>query len=128
MTSAPPVWGVFHVWMEATNPAKYKFFIVLHVAGASALGVLINSEVNTLGQPDRRRPCFAPVPVSAHPFLSYDSWADCTRSFTVPCSELADFRGSVARETAEGIHAAVNACEVLKEKTRQLFLAVPLPE
>ena len=127
MSSAPPVWGVFRVWMEATNPAKYKFFIVLHVAGTSALGILINTERNTLGQPDRRLPCFAPIPLSAHPFLSHDSWADCTRSFTVPCSELTDFRGSITPGTAGDIHAAANACEVLKEKTRQLFLAVPLP-
>lgn len=128
MNSAPPVWGVFHVWMEATNPAKYKFFIVLHVSGASALGVVVNSEVNTLGDPDRRLPCFAPVPASAHPFLSYDSWADCTRSFTVPCSELADFRGNITRGTAAEVINAVELCRVLPGKTKKLFAAVPLPE
>lgn len=128
MSALPPVWGVFYVWMEGTTPAKYKFFIVLHIAGASALGVVINSEVNTLGDLDRRGACFAPLSASAHPFLSHDSWANCTGTFTVPCTVLTDYRGSLTLEAAAEVRKAVQLCRVLPGKTKKLLTAVPLPE
>lgn len=127
MNVPPPVWGVFYVWMEATTPAKYKFFIVLHVSGGSAIGILINSAVNTLGDPDRRGACFALVPASGHPFLAYDSWANCTRSFTVPVAKLTDYRGSVSPQTAAEVRKALELCRVLPGKTKKLLTAVPLP-
>lgn len=55
-----PAWGVFHVFMEGTTPAKHKFFVCLTVAGGSAVGVVINSRINELGQGPALRPCYTP--------------------------------------------------------------------
>lgn len=129
LTPEPPAWAVFLVWMEATRPAaKYKFFIVLSVQGGSALGVLINSRINTLGQTSRRAPCFAPVTAAEHSFLHHDSWADCTGTFTVPLSQLTQHQGQITPSTAGGIQAALRVCPILKPKTKALLLGVPLPE
>lgn len=122
-----PAWGVFHVFMEGTNPAKYKFFICLLASGSSAVGVVINSRINELGQGPDLRPCYAPVSAQAHPFLSYDSWADCTRTFTLPLEALEDRRGSLTGEAARAVLQAVEACPRLKPRTRAALLAVPLP-
>lgn len=122
-----PVWGVFHVWMEGTNPAKHKFFICLMVSGSSAVGVVINSKVNELGQGPHLRPCYAPISAQAHPFLTYDSWADCTRTFTLPLEDLTAPRGRVSPEAARAVLEAVGACPRLKPRTRAALLSVPLP-
>lgn len=132
MTGSPaapsaPEWGVFHVFMQGTNPAKYKFFVCLMQSGGSALGIVINSQVNELGQGPYLRPCYAPLEMHAHPFLSHDSWADCTRTFTVPLEALQDRRGALTADAARAVLSAVHACPNLKPRTRAVLLAVPLP-
>lgn len=122
-----PAWGVFHVFMEATTPAKHKFFVCLMTSGASAVGVVINSRINELGQGPHLRPCYAPVSAAGHAFLSYDSWADCTRTFTVPLEALTDPRGHLTPEAGRAVLEAVRACPRLKPRTRAALLAVPLP-
>lgn len=127
MTDAP-LWGVFHVWMDGTTPAKYKFFICLHVSGESAVGLVINSGINELGQGEALRPCYAPVRQDGHPFLSRDSWADCTRTFTVPIEALSERRGTLTPEAARAVREAVQVCPRLKPRTRSVLLAVPVQE
>ena len=127
-TPEPPAWAVFHVWMQATRPApKYKYFICMHLQGGSALGLLINSQVNELGQGQYLHPCFAPLSAAAHAFLNHNSWADCTTLFTVPVADLTDGRGHLTPEAAQAVQAAVQACPKLKPKTKALLCTVPLP-
>lgn len=124
----PSTWMVFHVWMESTNPAKYKFLIVLALYNKSAIGIVINSRINTLGDADRRLPCFAKLSKEQHTFLSHDSWADCTRTFTIPIEKLTDFRGSIHSDAAQNIHNAVLDCPMLKNKTKKILSSVKLPD
>ena len=121
-------WGVFHVWMDGTTPAKYKFFVCLQAAGESALGIVINSRINELGQGPALRPCYAPLSAGAHPFLLHDSWADCTRTFTVPLAGLTDRRGQLAPDAARAVLEAMRVCPRLKPRTQAVLLAVALPE
>lgn len=121
-----PAWGVFHVFMEGTTPAKHKFFVCLTVTGGSAVGVVINSRVNELGQGEALRPCYAPLMAAAHPFLSHDSWADCTRTFTLPLGALTDYRGSLTPDACRAVLEAVRLCPRLKPRTRAALLAVPV--
>ncbi|WP_420594397.1 hypothetical protein [Deinococcus sp.] len=121
-------WGVFHVWMDGTTPAKYKFFVCLHVTGDSVLGIVINSRINELGQGPALRPCYATLSSEAHPFLEHDSWADCTRTFTVPLALLTDRRGQLTPDAARAVLEAVRVCPRLKPRTQGVLLAVALPE
>lgn len=123
----PSAWMVFHVWMESTNPAKYKFFIVLSLYNKSAIGIIINSRINTLGESDRRLPCFAKLLKEQHTFLNHDSWADCTRTFTVPIEELTDLIGLIHTDAAQNIRTAVLDCPMLKNKTKKILSSVELP-
>lgn len=115
------------MYMAGTTPAKHKFFVCLMVTGALAVGVVINSRINELGQGPDLRPCYAPVSAEAHPFLSYDSWADCTRTFTLPLAALEDRRGQLSPAAARAALQAVSVCPRLKPRTRAALLAVPLP-
>lgn len=122
-----PAWGVFYVWMDGTQPAKYKFFVCLLTFEGYAVGVVINSRINELGQGVYLRPCYAPLPAAAHPFLSHDSWADCTRTFTVSLADLTDHRGGLTLEAGQAVLEAVRLCPRLKPRTQAALLAVPLP-
>lgn len=80
----------------------------------------------------RRGPCchfvHRAAPCSAHPFLSHDSWADCTRTFTVPLAALTDHKGRLTQSAARAMLEAVNVCPRLKPRTQGVLLAVALPE
>lgn len=127
-TISAPAWGVFHVWMEGTQPAKYKFFVCLLTFEGYAVGVVINSRVNELGRGEALRPCYAPLPAAVHPFLSHDSWADCTRTFTVSLADLTDHRGVLTPDAGRAVLEAVGVCPRMKPRTQTALLAVPLPD
>lgn len=120
----PELWDVFHVWMEATHPAKYKFFVCLVQTHQSFVGVVINSRINELGQGEYLRPCYAPLDTELHPFLAHDSYADCTRTFTLGVAVLTDFRGRLHPEATARVLESVSACPRLKGKTKKALLAL----
>ncbi|CAM3868719.1 hypothetical protein [Deinococcus frigens] len=126
--SSAPAWGVFHVWMDGTQPAKYKFFVCLLTGEGYAVGVVINSRINELGQGETLRPCYAPLYAATHPFLDHDSWADCTRTFTVSLADLTDHRGHLTPNAGRAVLEAVRVCPRLKPRTQAALLTLPLPD
>lgn len=126
MPDTPPeCWGVFHVWMQATRPAaKFKFFVCLMPVGSSVVGVVINSRINELGRGEYLRPCYAPLSAQAHPFLSHDSYADCTETFTVNAADLGASRGRLHPDAARRVLESIEACPRLKPKTKRALLAL----
>lgn len=125
-------WDVYYLFAVQTNPPKYKFVIVTSTPpGASYMqGLFINSELNDFQQTPDLEPCFVAVPVTTHPFLSYDSFAACGDVYTFSHAQLQAGRwcGRISPETARAIREGALACPILRRGHKRVFEGLPLPQ
>lgn len=107
-------WDVHFIHCLQTTPPKLKYVIIAHLEDDWFYGLFINSLVHPFvkGRP-KLLPCMASIRVATHPFLSYNSWVDCTATYHFKQIDANNRVGCVHADMVQSIQAAVKACPKL---------------
>lgn len=131
MSRVPRIWDVYKIFATQTNPPKPKYIIITHVpnGGNYCMGMFINSERNAFQQQEHLDNCFIEVPVSLHPFLSWNSYAACGDVVTFMNHLMTDqtYQGRIHSDTAADIIRGAATCPLLRQGHKKIISALTPP-
>lgn len=105
-----------------SRPPKPKFVVVAQVEGICQVALLINSRINRMFQRPKLLPCMVPIRRAQYPFLTQDSFVDCTEAFRYNDGELREYRDTLSQHDANQVLSGVLACRVLPKDEKDLIL------
>jgi hypothetical protein len=81
-------WSVIYLYCESISPPHDKFLLIVS-ASPYVLYFFINTEPYELAKSNpKMKETQVPIDVKEHPFLSYDSFIDCSRLLSLPTYEV----------------------------------------
>lgn len=125
MSQLPVRWDVHYFFCQQARPEpKDKFVVIAHIDANWFYGFFINSEIKHFVTKRQLEPCMAPIAPHAHPFLTHNSWVDCTGAYTFPSDILSaeTYRGPLDKNTITAVLHAVSVCRVIRQKQKALIL------
>lgn len=114
-------WQVFHLYCDYAIPSKYKYVLIACLEPV-LFGFMINSEITEFAmmRPNTKA-CYALIKASQHPFLKYDSYADCTTPCLYRKEALTNLVGIVSEEGQQTLINAAKGCQRLPPKYRAMM-------
>jgi len=116
---------VLFLWFRTMKPFPKDKFAVLCCLEPSPIFLLINSDQNTfiVNTPELVKH-HLPVDAASHPFLSYDSWLDCSAPFGYDTEELlnalrkepARVRGKLSQKLIQDAVALISTSDLWTSK------------
>lgn len=115
-------WQVFRVYLEKAK--KEKIIVTAFRQEHLWYCFVINSRMPAFAASPTVLPCFIPLAQASHQgFLKYDSYLCVNEAFTLQESELVNLVGIINPNQRQKILEGMQACELLRSKTKRLALA-----